>query len=325
VDDGEFQTLLRMFASAVQQIPGRVVLILDTCEELAKMKADGSPQDAVEVTFKVLGQLHGLVPALRVVLCGRRPLASQGAGWTCIRSADRQGLSERPYLRLHEIRSFDAAEAREYLVKREKCRADLVEPILPHCREKGYAPLFSNSSTSAEERYSPFDLSLYATWVKSEPDVTREEVEATTLDQYVRTRIVGRIENSQLAALIPAIAWAGLVDERTMAALAGLEPGNERARQLSAEMERQEWVAGAANGGFLVLPEMRRRLLAYYAKNDAPSYDTGRSAAAGFLEQFPAGARVRDLEVVHLEAALEALQPNRSAPRAGGRRSTSAF
>jgi hypothetical protein len=309
VDEPEFQSLLQMFAFAVQQIPGRVVLILDTCEELAKMKADGSPQDAVEVTFKVLGQLHVLVPSLRVVLCGRRPLASQGAGWECIRGADKEGLPERPYLRLHEIRSFTANEARQYLMEREECRAELVQPILPHCKEKGYAPLFSNSSVSAEERYSPFDLSLYATWVKGEPEVTPGEVESTTLDQYVRTRIVGRIQNTELRALIPAIAWVGLVDQRAMEALAGLEEGSARAAQLSAEMERQEWVAGSPAGGFLVPPEMRRRLLDYYAENDRSAYDQGRGAAADYLSKALPATPVRQMQVVHLEAALEALQP----------------
>ena len=309
VDDGEFQSLLEMFAMAVRQIPGRVVLILDTCEELAKMKADGSPQGAVEVTFKVLAQLHALVPSLRVVFCGRRPLASEGAGWSCVRPADRQGLPPRTYLRLHEIRNFSAQEARQYLLEREECRADLVEPILPHCREKGYAPLFSNSTTIAEERYSPFDLALYANWVSSEPDVTPQEVAATGLDQYVRTRIVGRIENRELASVIPAIAWVGQVDEAAMASLAGLEPGSARAAQLSAEMERQEWVAGAAGGGFLVLPEMRGRLLDYFAQNNRSAYDAGRSAAADYLEQALPKTSVRDMPVVHLEAALEALQP----------------
>ena len=118
---------------------------------------------------------------------------------------------------------------------------------------------------------------------------------------------MGRIENRELAALIPAIAWVGLVDARAMAALAGLEEGSRRARSLAEEMEGQEWVSGAA-GGFLVAPEMRRRLLDYFARNDRTAYDAGRSAAAAFLEA--AGqAPVRELDVVHLEAALEALQP----------------
>ena len=86
---GNSKLLLDMFAGAVGQIPGRVVLILDTCEELAKMKADGSPQGAVEVTFKVLAQLHAKVKSLRVVFCGRRPLASVGAGWKCLRDVDK--------------------------------------------------------------------------------------------------------------------------------------------------------------------------------------------------------------------------------------------
>lgn len=242
------------------------------------------------------------------MFCGRRPLASSGPGWSALRDADSR--VPRTYLRLHEIRSFSEQEARQYLEDLAECPKTLVEPVLRHCLEKGYTPLFSTSATAGSElRYNPFELSLYAAWVRGEPGLEPGEVAATTLDQYIRTRILGRIENRELAATLPAIAWVGAVDDKAMAQLTGLPEGCDRVAQLSAEMERQEWAESGSEEGFLVPAAMRQRLLDYYAANDRAAYDAGRNAAAAYLERMLPETPVRSMLVLHLEAALEALQP----------------
>lgn len=311
-DDPEFQSLLEMFASAIKELPGRVVLILDTCEELAKMKPDGSPQAGVQMTFSILERLHQQIPSLRVVFCGRRPLASSGDGWTTLKSTD-STLVQRLYLRLHEIRTFSKGEAHQYLRQLAKCPEGLIEPILTHCREKGYTRLFSSSGTRSSDRtdvrYSPFELALYAAWATEQPPPSPELVAETTLDQYVRTRIVGRIENRELAALLPAITWLGLFDEKALASLADLPEGCDRLKELFDELQALEWVETGTGAGFLVQPGMRKRLLDYYAEHDSSAYDSGRTAAADYLEKLLPALHVREMSVVHLEAAIEALQP----------------
>ena len=100
LEDSEFVDLLRTFARAIRGLPQPVLLILDTCEELAKIRPDGVIPENVSATFQILEQLHRMLPSLRVIFSGRRPLARSGAGgWTCPTSMH----PRRPYLRLHEI------------------------------------------------------------------------------------------------------------------------------------------------------------------------------------------------------------------------------
>ncbi len=115
----EFDKLLRAFADCLRALPQPVVLILDTCEELAKLNPTGSFQPGVAATFEIIERLHDSLPSLRVVFSGRRPLAPAGAGWRLGDGAraGRIGVlpNERPYLLLHEIRGFDRDEAERYL------------------------------------------------------------------------------------------------------------------------------------------------------------------------------------------------------------------
>jgi len=92
--DPAFVQILDLFIEAASLLPQPVVLLLDTCEELAKVQADGSVPDGVWMTFSTLKNLNDRMRTLRVVFSGRRPLAQRGAGWSCPRTQ----LTERPYL-----------------------------------------------------------------------------------------------------------------------------------------------------------------------------------------------------------------------------------
>ena len=62
--------------------PRRVVLVLDTCEELAKLHAPGEELTSVDRAFEILEAIHERSERTRVVLAGRRLLAVSGARWS---------------------------------------------------------------------------------------------------------------------------------------------------------------------------------------------------------------------------------------------------
>ena len=85
------QNAISEYISALQPLP-RVILVLDTCEELLRVRPGRSADENIDATFRILRALHdgpqtldggppserdGL-PNLRVILAGRRPLASEG-------------------------------------------------------------------------------------------------------------------------------------------------------------------------------------------------------------------------------------------------------
>jgi hypothetical protein len=314
IRDVEFGFLMDAFARAVKLLPQPVVLLLDTCEELAKMTSDGQLPQGVLATYEILEQLRGRMDTLRVIFSGRRPLASSGfGGWRALKPAD-QKLPPRSYLRLYEVRAFNEEDARRFLQEKCSLAKEFADAILPHCLEKGYAPLYAGvASSGTGSRYSPFELWLYASWAM-DTSVTPKEIEGTALDQYVRTRIVGRIENRRLRNLLPVIAWMGEVDAEVLARLSGLLEDSSEVRDLVTELERQEWVDARRSPVLTVEPALRRRMLDYFRSESPADYETARQTAATQLEALTNTA-VRDLSVTHLEAALEALQdePERAA------------
>ena len=119
IHDDQFDEVLRTFRDFVLLLPQPVVLILDTCEELAKRRSEGSTLPPVEATFEILERLHQEIPTLRVIFAGRRLLARSGRGWAVSPAADAEGhalLPERKdFLALHEMRGFSGDEAARYL------------------------------------------------------------------------------------------------------------------------------------------------------------------------------------------------------------------
>ena len=84
--DDALREIIETFALGLEALNRRVVLLLDTCEELARLRPDGTAPASVEVTFDILERLHARVPSVRVVFCGRRPLASKGTNWSAVGS-----------------------------------------------------------------------------------------------------------------------------------------------------------------------------------------------------------------------------------------------
>ena len=65
----EFEQLLSAFTDLLVALPRPartpIVLVLDTCEELARLPTRGGIQPGVEATFEILERVHSLVPDVR--------------------------------------------------------------------------------------------------------------------------------------------------------------------------------------------------------------------------------------------------------------------
>jgi hypothetical protein len=245
-----------------RQRGARVVLLLDTCEELDRLGPDGALPNSVERTFDLLERLHAKMPALRVVLCGRRPLAGAYAGGEAVTSR----LPSRPWLRLHRVFAFSEAEARDYL-GRAAVPETLVPPVLSRSVAAGSSAALGLAQEEAAPRYSPFSLSVYATWIAKQHDIGPETILNDRVDHFVRIRILDRIHNEDVRRLLPHVALLGRFDDTTLRACVDVR--SEVADAVLREIGSQEWIDRQAGGYYAVEPELRARLIAYFER-EAP-------------------------------------------------------
>lgn len=305
--DPEFDELIETFAKAAASLPQPVILFLDTCEELAKIRPDGTVPENVQATFGILEHLHGLLPGLRVVFCGRRPLASAGAGWRCPTAPH----PPRPYLRLRQIRGFTREVAERYLLKKAQAPPHLVESILQRSPDTGDVATFEwdqpEDRPADVARYSPFDLALYAAWAREDPSLTPETIRAADADQYVNMRIVGRIRHPALRELLPAVALLGRFDHDTLRAASDADPGSFD--QVFQELSNQEWIDRQPAQFLEVERGLRPRLLAYYWRTNVSDLEAARRRAVAYLQQITMEWELARLDVSHFDAALRLLEP----------------
>jgi hypothetical protein len=281
----EFEAALDSFATLVMTIEQRVVLILDTCEELAKLYPAGGPVPSIEHTFKILERLHGKAGDIRVIFAGRRLLAAEYSNWRLPAGAQRQewavSLAKRDYVELFEIRGFKEEEARGFIstvrggvhpVPRDIENAILqVAPDTGRVAALAAAPLPDTGVSETEPLYNPFELALYADWYdESAGALTATQIKSGDLDTYVKGRIVRRLPNDPpVAKALPAVAILGRADlyiVRTVLAMPEAI-GDRVFRALS----EQEWIGtrAAEESGVTVLEvqsTVLRRLRAYFGR-----------------------------------------------------------
>jgi hypothetical protein len=305
----EFDTVLDRFSEAIQALgKAQVVFLIDTCEELSKLRIDGVPPDNVTATFNILERLHERVGSLRVVFGGRRPLAGAYAGDAEPIAADSDGgsspyagLPPRRYMRRFQVVGFEAWEAKEYL---DQCRrmtdasggvADVpnevqVEAILAATRLDPPA-----KEKSAAARHNPHELARLADWVKRRPDLTPAQIGSSdNAREYVEDRILGQLRHPALVQLLPAVALLEEFDQTTLYAATDVQDSADAWR----ELRWQEWIN--SQGGFLAVePWLRRYLRDYYALTEnAPLLVEPRRRAVAYLTRFTAPDTEADLEVV---------------------------
>lgn len=321
--DEQFLEVLRVFIEALRTLPQPVVFILDTCEELARISAEGEVPLNVRATFAILEQMQAVAQRagvqVRVIFCGRRPLASAGAGWQWPTA---QPLPERPYLRIHAIRGFTHDEARTFLTARAGVPAEpaaRLAAIIERSPEYGRLDglIFTDPSRAPAEapRCSPFDLDLYAAWVREVPDLDAQTIRTADADQYIDLRIMGRLQPTALRDLMPAVALLGRFDLPMLAAALSdsppKDPGSSPPFQPAAAgwlnlfeaLARQEWMDRQdpfLEVDRLLLPKLR----AYFMRRNEEALDLAARRAGLYLRQMTLGAQQSELSVTHLDNAL---------------------
>ncbi|HKU77099.1 MAG TPA: hypothetical protein VJR02_24520 [Pyrinomonadaceae bacterium] len=332
IDDTAFQTVLRPFIQALTKLAERkrIVLILDTCEELAKLRSDGSLPDSVRVTFEILERIHERVPSLRVIFAGRRPLAKAGHllpgkdskesyNWTCPVSE----LPARDYLRLYEIRGFTTEESEKFLeqyngpdgpsVKRELFSAILQQSC---SADKTFDSRFEwhdgRVETDTDSRYNPYDLDMFAEWACADSNVGEAEINAGAT-QYVKDRIMKRLDY-HVKSLLPEIVLLGRFDEKMMRQL--IEAKGENFEYLFNELISQEWLdvdrnATLSGTVWAVDNIMRKRLYNYYESEEQLMFVKAKRFVADFLYNVTLDRDWKELSPAYFDAAVRVLSHNK--------------
>ena len=246
-DDPAILDSIDAFTDYLNTLPTPQILVLDTCEELEKLRPTGSDAPAVERTFTLLERIAGRCPCLRVVLAGRRYLASAGAGWELpesVKQASVASQAARQYLQLLHVRGFNKTDAVDFLTApREGDEAgtrpsdSLVEAILGQSPEIG-----SEGLPPSADRYNPFLLGHYRAWWTDEPDLSAKTIEASGTDSYIEGRILSRLGDPDVEDLLPAfVVLRGQLDARVIEHWFG-QLDEERVGRVIERLAEQEWV-----------------------------------------------------------------------------------
>lgn len=309
--------VVQAFATAATALPKQpVVLILDTCEELAKLRPDGTVPESVQATFTILEQLHQLLPTLRVEFCGRRPLAAKGDGWSYRNVGQLQGSGDankwwntaRPYLRLHEIRGFPLDTAKRFLLDKFELPAGFVNPILQRSLDPAHKSLFEwdrpEDQPPQEDTYNPFYLALYAAWAKEEPGITPQMIQEVEADRYVEMRIVSR--NPALRPLLPAVALLGRFEKETLRS--AWESDLTTFEKLFQELMQQEWIDHQQSQFFEVKRGLLPRLRKYYQQAEPSELEAAKRSIVAHLERVTLQQPLSKLDISYFDIMFRLLE-----------------
>ncbi len=310
VQDELMRQVVRDFTRVLADLSASAVLVLDTCEELAKLYPPGSPAPAIDWTFRLLELLHDAYPGLRVVLAGRRWLVpalddQQQAGGPL--------LSARPYLRVVTVPGFTRDEAEGYLNQRQAARAELAlgGPVLP-ARLRAALLHRARERRDGEDRYNPFELSAYCEWAFSEPSLDPDELVNAPGDPYVERRILGRLGDGPARDGLAVAAELGRFDQELAAPgwrRAGVDPaaafhwiaGQEWVRVLSLDAGGRPRVIEIDEH---LLHRIRAAVTASRSRYPADREQLGRDAAEAIERSMP----LSDLPAETVEAAVRLLR-----------------
>jgi hypothetical protein len=236
----DFRMAASLYVEAMKTLQRPVLLILDTCEELARIRPDGTLPDNVRDTFAILEILNRDLRSLRVILAGRRPLARQGFGWRCTDAP--AGLPEREFLRLHEIRGFERERSLQYLTDAGVSK-DLHESIIRRCTEMDSVMKVEWQDPALkptdESRCNPYELRLYAEWANETPAPDAHTIDTVSAEQYVEFRILRRLRHRELERLLPVIATLGHIDDDLLRHLSPME--EDSFLKLQRALRQREW------------------------------------------------------------------------------------
>ena len=289
----EFVEGMQSYIDGLKILGKRVLLILDTCEELAKASDQGSA--TIDETFRILTALHDGLPGLRVVLSGRRALAAAGH-----KIGDRYAwrlspcdLPDRPFLRMHEMRGFEYEEV-AYFLKYEEIEDRYIEAIWKaSCPDIHVVYRIDWQGEQAQpeaiDRCNPYKMSQFKDWVRDSNPPSPEEIAKATATTYVKVRIIDRLSKDHIDYALLAAAVLGHFNQSTLAA--ACNSNQEAISRAFDRLSEQEWIAHtyepeAEEEDRLVLHTergIRDGLLAYYTQNQGDQVEAVRHRAGGFL------------------------------------------
>lgn len=256
LDDELVRAAVGAFARVIDKLGG-VLLILDTCEELAKWNPGNLNSPAILATLEMVESLHEQAGSVRVLLAGRRPLPARG------------------WLEELAVPGFTVEEARQYLAD-VRLPAALTEEIIRQSRAiDGPVP----APGQLPAWVSPFDLALYRAWANEEPGLSVADI-AQGNDAYIESRIIQRLDDKLVRRSLPMLAAGGKCRVETIAAALGCD-----ATGLGHGLAAQEWIKaedGSPPTFATAWPTMAERLRRYY---DAPDHQAEFSHAIRWFAQ----------------------------------------
>jgi hypothetical protein len=296
------------FAAFLNLLGAPVLLILDTCEELAKLYSPGARAPAIDQTFRLLELVRKDAEQMKVLFAGRRWLVPAGDD---NRTAKGPLLQNRSYLRVFPVGGYSQAEADAYIDGRERARRDEQPdsaPLSPALR----AVLLERSALRRPDpaEYSPFELTAYTEWAASDPSLDAEQLRSAPGDPYLEWRIIGRLGDARVSDALGIAAELGRFD-RVLVASALAQAGIDAAAAFNG-LAAQEWVnvLSLNEDGSPRVIEIDQHLLDRIRTLTAASPDRfpvdrlalGRDAAA-IIDRTP----LRELPVATVEAAIRLL------------------
>lgn len=312
---------VQSFCTFVRALPSKVVLILDTCEELAKFQPSGAVLPQLDAAFQLLERIHKDVPSLRVVLAGRRPLARTVHGGRRL-NPDRSAAflpAEKSYLDVCEVAGFTKAEAQKYLRDMEGLTLhDITEAeLLDRSPDKPEVPFYPGAQARRRtRRYVPFDLAQYATILRDNPSYLRHKPRSQAYVTYVHDRIVLR-QGRFSKPLLPTVVLLRRFDRAMLTA--SDQTAASVLDEAWQELATTEWISTHVDKDlkttFLEIDRaMLERLEAYYrAREHQPEYQKARQRAADGLDRLVRTRPLDELTVDLVDAALRCLPEDRAA------------
>jgi hypothetical protein len=270
---------------------GDVLLILDTCEELAKADLGEQAAPAVRAALDIVERLHQRAPSVRVLFAGRRPLPPQS------------------YLVVQPVAGFTVDEARQYLAAStgRPLPPDLaLEMIRQSPAVDGPVP----AAGTLPDRVSPFDLALYAAWADEDPNLDAAQVSAGS-NAYIEGRIIERLDDPLVVRALPVLASAGRCRVAAVAELIGADPA-----ALGRRLAEQEWIDADGDPPTHVAarPALARRLRRYFESDQRRiAFAAANAALASALVTRVGAVPLAEIDVDELIAALRLATPAEAA------------
>jgi hypothetical protein len=258
------------FGEAVSLLPGPVLIILDTTEELEK--APGG-QSNVTAALDVVRRLNEVSKTVRIVLSGRRRLPLP------------PGALEVP------VRGLSPSEARQFVAS-FGIDENRITAIVERVSLLSHRPAALN----------PFDLALLAGWARDDASFGTDAIYAADNDHYIQHRIIDRLADPELQRVLPVVAALGRFDLATLGGVTGLT--GAELDHLERVIGQQEWVSSEADL-FTVDPHLRVRLTTYLSRNRQMTWDESRRRAGDYLRRHCVTSPRAAVTIEHITSAIE--------------------